>query len=126
MPVFECIQRGAEDYLLKPVTAKEAKQLWQHVWRRRYSWRRVPGPARGTGADEVLRAAPEASAEVTGGDAGEEDAAGAEMYTAAEMRDHCMRQIARYTRVIQVIDSHPHLFPGGDALPAPAADAGAA
>lgn len=43
------------------------------------------------------------------------------MYTAAEMREHCMRQIARYTRVIQVIDSHPHLFPGasGDAPVAP-------
>ena len=37
------------------------------------------------------------------------------MYTAAEMRDHCMRQIARYTRVIQVIDTHPHLFPGAEA-----------
>ena len=128
--VFECIQRGAEDYLLKPVTAKEAKQLWQHVWRRRYSWRRVPGPARGTGADEVLRSAPapEASAEVTGAEAaGEEE--GSEMYTAAEMRDHCMRQIARYTRVIQIIDSHPHLFPGaaaGAAAAAAAADGQAA
>ena len=48
------------------------------------------------------------------------------MYTAAEMRDHCMRQIARYTRVIQVIAAHPHLFPGAAALPAPAADANAA
>ena len=46
------------------------------------------------------------------------------MYTAAEMRDHCMRQIARYTRVIQVIDTHPHLFPGGEgAGGAPAAAA---
>lgn len=128
--VFECIQRGAEDYLLKPVTAKEAKQLWQHVWRRRYSWRRVPGPARGTGADEVLRAAPtpEASAEAAGAEppAGDEEGGASEMYTAAEMRDHCMRQIARYTRVIQVIDSHPQLFPGGEQLPAAAADAGTA
>jgi hypothetical protein len=48
------------------------------------------------------------------------------MYTAAEMRDHCMRQIARYTRVIQVIDTHPHLFPGGSKAEADAAAAGAA
>jgi hypothetical protein len=41
------------------------------------------------------------------------------MYTAAEMRDHCMRQIARYTRVIQVIDTHPHLFPGAAPPPPP-------
>ncbi len=44
---------------------------------------------------------------------------GTELYTAAEMRDHCMRQIARYTRVIQVIDTHPHLFPGAAAAEAP-------
>jgi hypothetical protein len=44
------------------------------------------------------------------------------MYTAAEMRDHCMRQIARYTRVIHVIDTHPHLFPGAAAGAAAAAE----
>ena len=33
--VFECIQRGAEDYLLKPVTKKEVQYICQHVWRRR-------------------------------------------------------------------------------------------
>ena len=32
--VFECIQRGAEDYLLKPVTRKEVQYICQHVWRR--------------------------------------------------------------------------------------------
>lgn len=32
--VFECIQRGAEDYLLKPVTKKEVQYICQHVWRR--------------------------------------------------------------------------------------------
>lgn len=32
--VFECINGGAEDYLLKPVTKKEVQHIWQHVWRR--------------------------------------------------------------------------------------------
>ena len=32
--VFECIRRGAEDYLLKPVTKKEVQYICQHVWRR--------------------------------------------------------------------------------------------
>eukprot|EP00891_Asterochloris_glomerata_P004415 jgi/Astpho2/4415/Aster-00033 len=32
--VFECIQGGAEDYLLKPLTRKEVQMIWQHVWRR--------------------------------------------------------------------------------------------
>jgi hypothetical protein len=31
--VFECIRRGAEDYMLKPVTLKEVKPIWQQVWR---------------------------------------------------------------------------------------------
>jgi len=32
--VFRCIQYGAEDYLLKPVSRKAVKHMWQHVWRR--------------------------------------------------------------------------------------------
>ena len=32
--VLECIQEGAEDYLLKPVTKKVVQCIWQHVWRR--------------------------------------------------------------------------------------------
>ena len=35
--VFDCIKRGADDYILKPVTRKEVKYLWQHVWRRKNS-----------------------------------------------------------------------------------------
>ena len=33
--VFECIQGGAEDYLLKPVARKDVQHVWQHAWRRR-------------------------------------------------------------------------------------------
>ena len=33
--VFECISRGAEDYLLKPVTRKEIQHIWIYVWRRK-------------------------------------------------------------------------------------------
>lgn len=32
--VFRCIQYGAEDYLLKPVSRKAVKHMWQHVWRK--------------------------------------------------------------------------------------------
>lgn len=35
--VFECVRSGADDYLLKPVTVKQVKLLWQHVWRKQYS-----------------------------------------------------------------------------------------
>ena len=35
--VFECVRSGADDYLLKPVTVKQVKLLWQHVWRKQYT-----------------------------------------------------------------------------------------
>ena len=46
--VFECIQGGAEDYLLKPLTRKEVQMIWQHVWRRQQQAKLPqvrPGPA---------------------------------------------------------------------------------
>ena len=48
--VFECIQGGAEDYLLKPLTRKEVQMIWQHVWRRQQQAKLPqvrPGPAGG-------------------------------------------------------------------------------
>ena len=111
-PVFECIHRGAEDYLLKPVTQKEVKQIWQHVWRRRCTWRRV--------AAEVAAGLPQPTPEETEAARAAVSALvppeGEELYTAAEMRQHCMRQIALYQRMINVIDEHPQLFPehGGE------------
>ncbi len=35
--VFQCIQGGAEEYLVKPVTKKEVQNIWQHVWKRQSS-----------------------------------------------------------------------------------------
>lgn len=32
--VFRCIQHGAEDYLLKPVSRRAVKHMWTHVWRK--------------------------------------------------------------------------------------------
>ena len=57
--VFECIQGGAEDYLLKPLTRKEVQMIWQHVWRRQQQ-AKLPqvrpgfagGPLEGDGAAE--------------------------------------------------------------------------
>ncbi|CAI5471178.1 unnamed protein product [Closterium sp. Yama58-4] len=39
--VLKCFQRGAADFLVKPVRKNELKNLWQHVWRRCHSalWR---------------------------------------------------------------------------------------
>ena len=31
------MRAAADDYLLKPVTVKQVKLLWQHVWRKQYS-----------------------------------------------------------------------------------------
>lgn len=94
--VFDCIRNGAEDYLLKPVTPKEVTHIWQHVWRRRQKWQRAPlmSPL----GDESL-----------GTEDGDDE--GTELLTSAEMRTHCLRQIERYQKVIEVIDSHAHLFP---------------
>jgi len=121
-PVFECIQRGAEDYLLKPLTQKEVKQIWQHVWRRRYSWQRVSEQKKAEAEAAAAAGGPYPPQEPTAQPAplplpdypppppakalsSERETAdeAVELYTTAEMRQHCMRQIARYQRVLQVI-----------------------
>lgn len=40
--VFECVQCGAEEYLVKPVTKKEVVHMWQHVLRSRSVAATVP------------------------------------------------------------------------------------
>jgi CheY-like chemotaxis protein len=40
--VAECVQQGAEEYLVKPVTKKEVQHIWQHVWRKRCAAAPVP------------------------------------------------------------------------------------
>ena len=65
--VFECIQGGAEDYLLKPLTRKEVQMIWQHVWRRQQQ-AKLPqvrpgfagGPLEGDGATEKPSSQPAA------------------------------------------------------------------
>ena len=110
---------------MKPLTQKEVKQIWQHVWRRRFSWQRVGAAGVSKEEAEHAEAAAKKQAEevaaAAAADQAAEEGEGAEgedvgLFTTAEMRQHCMRQIARYQRVLQVIDSHPHLFPttGGD------------
>ncbi|XP_010262981.1 PREDICTED: two-component response regulator-like APRR3 isoform X2 [Nelumbo nucifera] len=32
--VFKCMQKGAADFLVKPVRKNELRNLWQHVWRK--------------------------------------------------------------------------------------------
>lgn len=34
--VYKCMMRGAADFLIKPVRINELKNLWQHVWRRKF------------------------------------------------------------------------------------------
>ena len=40
--VWNCVEQGAEDYLLKPLTKKEVQYIWQHVYRRQQQHARVP------------------------------------------------------------------------------------
>ncbi|XVF20170.1 hypothetical protein REPUB_Repub11eG0175200 [Reevesia pubescens] len=35
--VFNCLSKGAADFLVKPIRKNELKNLWQHVWRRCHS-----------------------------------------------------------------------------------------
>ncbi|XP_031487066.1 two-component response regulator-like APRR3 [Nymphaea colorata] len=51
--VFNCMLKGAADFLVKPVRKNELRNLWQHVWRRRCSGssgncfgNEIPGPGR--------------------------------------------------------------------------------
>lgn len=40
--VYECVEGGAEEYLVKPVTQKEVQHIWQHVLRKRSAVTTVP------------------------------------------------------------------------------------
>jgi DNA-binding response OmpR family regulator len=109
--VFECVKQGAEDYLLKPVTQKEIKQIWQHVWRRRSTLTKRTGAGAAPAAQPRLEMPPESYEKPNTPSAGSKGEDDTELYTAAEMKAHCQRQLARYTRILHVIDTHPHLFP---------------
>lgn len=63
--VQECVDRGAEEYLVKPVTPKEAAQLWAHVARRQHAAATVPQLPRSSSAPQaapLARCAPTAAA----------------------------------------------------------------
>jgi len=88
--VFECVRRGAEDYVLKPISTKEVLYLWQHVYRRQFAWKRLSGAE-----DEE----------------DDEDPNDGSVYTVDEMKAHCLRQIERYQKVLKVIEQYPEAFP---------------
>lgn len=114
--VFEGIRRGAEDYLLKPLTMKEVMHLWQHVWRRQMLWQKFPNAAEEQEEQDRKRSRNENGEKGDGlldDDDDLDNITPGDLYTTTEMRAHCMRQIARYQRVLEVIDTHPHLFKPG-------------
>ncbi|KAG9149752.1 hypothetical protein Leryth_012465 [Lithospermum erythrorhizon] len=46
--VFNCLSKGAVDFLVKPIRKNELKNLWQHVWRRCHS-------SSGSGSESGIR-----------------------------------------------------------------------
>ncbi|KAI4383167.1 hypothetical protein MLD38_009039 [Melastoma candidum] len=59
--VYNCMLRGAADYLVKPIRKNELKNLWQHVWRRQSS--SSSGNANGQQDETVALLKVEATAE---------------------------------------------------------------
>eukprot|EP00887_Chlorella_sp_A99_P004598 scaffold4.g4598.t1 len=68
--VYECVQSGAEEYLVKPVTRKDVQHVWQHLLRKQ-----VAAAATVPQAPSASAAAPAASAAGPGAAAGGGDAA---------------------------------------------------
>lgn len=46
--VFQCLSKGAVDFLVKPIRKNELKNLWQHVWRKCHS-------SSGSGSESGIR-----------------------------------------------------------------------
>ncbi|KAL4575154.1 hypothetical protein LXL04_021996 [Taraxacum kok-saghyz] len=47
--VFNCLSKGAVDFLVKPIRKNELKNLWQHVWRKCHSQSSGSGSESGIG-----------------------------------------------------------------------------
>ena len=126
--VFDCIKRGADDYILKPVTRKEVKYLWAHVWRRKQRSQEQQADGAGGRAGDAGAAGPAGDAGGRGPDGAQEradDADGAakrrrddafvlraekgpgDVRTPGDMREYCERQILKYQRVIKLIEENP-------------------
>ncbi|XP_076901915.1 two-component response regulator-like APRR3 isoform X2 [Bidens hawaiensis] len=50
--VFNCLSKGAVDFLVKPIRKNELKNLWQHVWRKCHS---SSGSGSGSGSESGIR-----------------------------------------------------------------------
>lgn len=62
--VLRCVEGGAEEYLVKPVTKKELQHIWQHVWRKQLASAATVPQVRPAPAAAALEAiAAEAAAE---------------------------------------------------------------
>ncbi|KAK9059777.1 hypothetical protein SSX86_020481 [Deinandra increscens subsp. villosa] len=48
--VFNCLSRGAVDFLVKPIRKNELKNIWQHVWRKYHS-----SSGSGSGSESGIR-----------------------------------------------------------------------
>ncbi|KAK7317073.1 hypothetical protein RJT34_00998 [Clitoria ternatea] len=60
--VYNCMLRGAADYLVKPIRKNELRNLWQHVWRRQSSTTGVNGPQDESVAQQKVEATAENNA----------------------------------------------------------------
>lgn len=130
--VFDCIKRGADDYILKPVTRKEVKYLWQHVWRRKnlmIQKMSEQGDPHNTKASETAKteaaaaaAAVVAAALPTHGTQNSDEPHkrkrielepkndASDNYSPSEMREYCERQIKKYQRILKLLDENPQLL----------------
>lgn len=129
--VFDCIKRGADDYILKPVTRKEVKYLWAHVWRRKNKIRdqadgssgKMDGAGVGmpTGATSNGASGRDAGGNEPESDGGDNKRKRAEaglsvrssendMHSPSDMREYCERQILKYQRMIKLIEENPNMI----------------
>uniref|UniRef100_A0A5B7A8S2 Putative two-component response regulator-like APRR5 isoform X1 n=1 Tax=Davidia involucrata TaxID=16924 RepID=A0A5B7A8S2_DAVIN len=59
--VYNCMLRGAADFLVKPIRKNELRNLWQHVWRRQTSTAGGHGPQDEGVAQEKVEATAESN-----------------------------------------------------------------